>query len=135
MDDKILPASIAAVTSYVSVLSMVDPASAATMYRLRKTMGSLEASAIVFCNWVCRYGIPRKLSSDKHGAFKAEVAKTICEILGVENRVFSVVYQSRSQAHVENRNKIISDTLSDAEAKGDITCDLDLEVYVAEAEN
>ena len=134
MDDKLLPASVTAVTSYVSVLSMVDPASGATMYRLRKTMGALEASAIVFCNWICRYGIPQKLSSDNHGAFKAEVAKLICEILGVENRIFSAVYQSRSQAHVENRNKIISDTLNDAEAKGDITCDLDIELYVAEAE-
>ena len=44
------------------------------------------------------------------------------------------MYQSRSQAHVENRNKIISDTLASAEAKGGITCDHDLELYVAEAE-
>ena len=44
------------------------------------------------------------------------------------------MYQSRSQAHVENRNKIISDTLEGAEAKGDITCDHDLELSIAEAE-
>ena len=102
----------------------------ATMYKLRKTMGALEASAIVFCNWICRYGIPTKISSDNHGAFKAEVAQLICKILGVENRVFSAVYQSRSQAHVENRNKIISETFSDAVAKGDINSDLDAEFYV-----
>ena len=116
VDDKILPTAISAVTSYVSVLSMVDPTSGATMYRLRKSMGAVEASVLIFCNWTCRYGIPKKLSSDNHGAFKAEVAQIICKILGVENRVFSVVYQSRSQAHVENRNKIISDTLAGAEA-------------------
>ena len=44
------------------------------------------------------------------------------------------MYQSRSQAHVENINKNISDTLAGAEAKSDITCDHDLELYVAEAE-
>ena len=134
IDDKILPSSIAENTTYVSILSMVDPASGATMYKLRKTMGALEASAIIFCNWICRYGIPTKISSDNHGAFKAEVAQLICKILGVENRVFSAVYQSRSQAHVENRNKIISETLNDAVAKGDINSDLDAELYVAEAE-
>ena len=63
VDDKILPTAISAVTSYVSVLSMVDPASGATMYRLRKSMGALEASVLIFCNWICRYGIPKKLSS------------------------------------------------------------------------
>jgi hypothetical protein len=134
VDDKILPSAVADVTSYVSVLSMVDPASGATMYKLRKTMSALEASAIIFCNWICRFGIPSKLSSDNHGSFKAEVAKLICKILGVENRIFSAVYQSRSQAHVENRNRIISETLSGADSKGDITCDMDLELYIAEAE-
>ena len=134
IDDKIIPSAIAEHTTYVSVLSMVDPASGATMYKLRKTMGALEASAIIFCNWICRYGIPTKISSDNHGAFKAEVAQLICRILGVENRVFSAVYQSRSQAHVENRNKILSETFSDAIAKGDINSDLDAELYVAEAE-
>ena len=134
VDDKILKPSITAVTSYVSVLSMVDPACGATMYRLRKSMSALEASAIIFCNWICRYSIPEKISSDNHGSFTAAVAKLICDILGVENRVFSAVYQSRSQAHVENRNRIISETLQAAEAKGDITCDLDLELYIAESE-
>ena len=43
VDDKILPSAVADVTSYVMVLSMVDPASG-------KTMSALEASAIIFCN-------------------------------------------------------------------------------------
>lgn len=133
IDDKILPQSIADATSYVAVLGMVDPASGATMYRLRRGMGAIEAAAIVFCAWVCTYGVPQYISSDNHGAFTAEVARFICEILGVENRVYSAVYHSRSQAHIENRNKVISDTLRTAEAKGDVTCDLDLELYIAEA--
>ena len=134
VDDKILHSAVADVTSYVSVLSMVDPASGATMYKLRKAMSALEASAIIFCNWICRFRIPSKLSSDNHGSFNAEVAKLICKILGVENRIFSAVYQSRSQAHVENRNRIISETLNGADSKRDITCDMDLELYIAEAE-
>ena len=48
--------------------------------------------------------------------------------------MFSAIYQSRSQAHVENRNKIISKTFSNAVARGDINSDLDAELYVAEAE-
>ena len=44
------------------------------------------------------------------------------------------MYQSRSQAHVENRNCIIRETSSGADSKGDITCDMDLELYIAKAE-
>ena len=124
--DKILPSCIAEHTTYVSVLPMIDPASGG--------MGALEASAIVFCNWICRYDIPTEISSDNHGAFKAEVVQLICRILGVENSVFSAVYQSRSHAHVGNRNKIISEAFSDAVAKGGINNDLDAELYLAEAE-
>ena len=54
--------------------------------------------------------------------------------LKLSNRVFSAVYQSRSQAHIENRNRIISEVIHSAVAKGDITCDTDLELYIAEAE-
>ena len=35
VDDKILPSVVADVTSYVSVLSMFDPASGATVFKLR----------------------------------------------------------------------------------------------------
>ena len=70
--------------------------------------------------------MPECISSANHGTFAAEVAKLICEILGVENRVFSAVYNSRSQAHIDNRNHIISDVIAGAESKDDITCDTDL---------
>ena len=134
IDDKILPAAIQAVTSYVSILGMVDPASGALKFRLRKTMTAMEAAVLIFCNWITQYGIPERLSSDNHGAFTADVARIICDILGITNRVFSAVYQSRSQAHIENRNRIISEVIHGAVAKGDITCDTDLELYIAEAE-
>ena len=134
IDDKILPASIQAVTSYVSILGMVDPASGALKFRLRKTMTAMEAAVLIFGNWITQYGIPERLSSDNHGAFTADVARIICDILGVTNRIFSAVYQSRSQAHIENRNRILSEVIQGAVAKGDITCDTDLELYIAEAE-
>ena len=134
IDDKILPTAIQAVTSYVSILGMVDPASGALKFRLRKTMTAMEAAVLIFCNWITQYGIPERLSSDNHGAFTADVARIICDILGITNRVFSAVYQSRSQAHIENRNRIISEVIHGAVAKGDITCDTDLELYIAEAE-
>ena len=134
IDDKILPASIQAVTTYVSILGMVDPASGALKFRLRKTMTAIEAAVLILCNWITQYGIPERLSSDNHGAFTADVARIICDILGISNRIFSAVYQSRSQAHIENRNRIISEVIHGAVAKGDITCDTDLELYIAEAE-
>ena len=63
---------------------MVDPASGVTVYKLRELMGALEASAVIFCNWICKYGIPTKISSNNHGAFKAEVARFVIRIIGVE---------------------------------------------------
>ena len=35
---------------------------------------------------------------------------------------------------MENRNRIIRETLNGADSKGDITCDMDLDLYIAEAE-
>ena len=134
IDDKVLPSAIKEATSYVSILGMIGPASGATKFVLRKNMTALEAAVLIFCRWITQYGVPERISSDNHGAFTAEVAKLICEILGVENRVFSAVYNSRSQAHIENRNRIISDVIAGAESKGDITCDTDLELYIAESE-
>ena len=118
----------------VSGTSTADPASGALKFCPRKGMTAMEAAVLIFCRWVTQYGVPERISSDNHGAFTAEVARFICDILGVKNRVFSAVYNSRSQAHIENRNKIISDVLAGAVAEGDVTNDTDLELYVAEAE-
>ena len=113
---------------------MVDLAGGAIKFCLRKTMSAMEAATMIFCRWITQYGVPQKISSDNHGAFTADVARIICDILGVTNRVFSAVYNSRSQAHIENRNKIVSEVLAGAVAKGDVTNDTDLELYIAEAE-
>ena len=134
IDDKILPASIQAVTRYVSILGMADPASRALKFRLRKTTTAMEAAVLTLCNWVTHYEIHERLSSDNHGAFTADIARIICDILGMLNRVFSAVYQSRSQAQIENRNRIISEVIHSAVAKGEIRCDTDLELYIVEAE-
>ena len=134
IDDKLLPPPIKAVTSYLAVLGMVDPAAGAIRFALRKGMTAMEAAVLIFCRWITQYGVPEKISSDNHGAFTAEVARLICNILGVESRVFSAVYNSRSQAHIENRNRIISEVLAGAVSKGDVTNDTDLELYIAEAE-
>ena len=117
----------------MSRLRMVDPTYGALKFRLRKTMTAMEASVLMFCNWITQYGIPERLSSDNHGAFTADVARNICDILDISNRVCSAVYQSRSQAHIEIRNRIISEVIYGVVAKGDIVCDTDLEFYIVAA--
>ena len=54
----------------------------------------MEAAVLTFCIWITQYGIPERLSSDIHGAFTADVARIICDILGISNRVFSAVYHA-----------------------------------------
>ena len=135
-DDKLLSDSIKSIPgiTYVSVLGMVDPASGNIRFRLRRSMSAIDAAIIIFCTWIAAFGVMVVLSSDNHGSFSAEVARLINRILGVEDRVFGAVYNSRSQAHIETRNRLISEALDAAAAKGDVTCDSDLELYVAEAE-
>jgi hypothetical protein len=65
---------------------------------------------------------------------KLKLTNSSAKFLESKTGIFSAVYQSRSQTHVENRNRIISETLSGADSKGDIKCDMDLELYIAEAE-
>ena len=134
VDDKILPQAIKDKISYVSVLGMVCPASGCLKFSLCRNMTAMEAAGLIFCHRITQYGIPERISLDNHGAFTADVARIICEILGIKNRVYSAVYQSRSQAHIENRNSIISEVLAGAAAKGDVSSDLDLELHIGEAE-
>ena len=70
----------------LSILGMVDPASGALKFRLRKIVTAMEADVLIFCNWITQYGIPERPSSDDHDAFTADVARIICDVLGTSNR-------------------------------------------------
>ena len=67
---------------------------------------SETASRILVDRWVCLFGLPRNLSSDRGTHFTSELFQAVCREAGIQQQLGSP-YHPRSQAQVERQNQLI----------------------------
>jgi transposase InsO family protein len=61
--------------------------------------------------FVCRYGVPRKLFTDQGSNFQSRLFKEVCELLGIE-KSRTTPYHPQSDGLVERMNRTIEAMLS-----------------------
>lgn len=82
------------------ILTMIDsfsrwPEATVVISRDSKTI----ASAIV-CNWICRFGIPKRLVSDNELGFTSGIIKSLMGLLGIQ-KITTIPYRPQGNSPVE----------------------------------
>ncbi|KAK3877481.1 hypothetical protein Pcinc_017807 [Petrolisthes cinctipes] len=67
---------------------------------------SETASRILVDRWVCLFGLPRTLSSDRGSHFTSELFQAVCREACIQQQLGSP-YHPRSQAQVERQNQLV----------------------------
>lgn len=67
---------------------------------------SETASRNFFDRWICMFGLPRTLSSDRGTHFTSELFQAVCREAGIKQQLGSS-YHPRSQAQVERQNQLM----------------------------
>jgi hypothetical protein len=75
-----------------------------SLYKLRTK--TFLGVAKCFENYVCIFGVPRRLSSDNGGEFCSELMDAVCKVLGVKKGT-SVAFRPESQGTVERQNRTL----------------------------
>ena len=75
-----------------------------SLYKLRTKVSQGVTKCLE--DYVCRYGIPRRLTSDNGGEFCSEIMEAVCKVLGIKKGT-SVAYRPESQGTVERQNRTL----------------------------
>jgi hypothetical protein len=132
LDDYVLPPEIQRLTGFVSVLTMAEPAAGATVFALRTTKLAREVCVLVHTRWVPHYGTPLIISSDLDPALIGHVITFMCSSYGIPDRINTVL--GLKCPLVEHQNNYLSESLHQAEARGDLTTAEGLAIAVANAQ-
>ncbi|XP_042234604.1 uncharacterized protein LOC121874517 [Homarus americanus] len=64
------------------------------------------AARALFGRWVCTFGVPYSLSSDRRPHFRPEMFQAVCQMAGIHQKL-GTPYHPRSQAQVERQNQLM----------------------------
>ena len=115
------------------ILTMTDMATRATSYEVAESQRAIETARIIHDRWIPYYTTPDEIVSDSHPAFASEVMVELRQILGIKGHDLATPGAKGKTAMVESRHNLLSMTLADGFAKGDIKNSRDLQTYCSKA--
>lgn len=91
---------------YKHILIITDSLSLNTELCAAKTTTAEETALLFFENWICRYGCPKFVVTDKGKAFVSNFFKALCTLTSIKSRSTSP-YHPQSNSVAEQRNRDI----------------------------
>lgn len=76
-----------------------------------KDMKAETIARAIFDNWICRYGVPYRFTSDRGAQFLSKLFEQFTQLLGAEH-IKTTSYHPQSNAKVERFHKHLKETLS-----------------------
>jgi hypothetical protein len=129
-DHVIFKKWLADILGYAAAFVVTDLASGEMDIFLCKSTGSEEACSWLLNGW-CRYrGFFYTFSSDQGVAFTSKVCATFMSMVGVKVHRFGATDDSRAQASVENKNKLVRSIEAEINENGAVTCRQDFDFFV-----
>ena len=115
------------------ILTLTDMATRITSYEVAESQRAIETARIIHDRWIPYYTTPDEIVSDGHPAFASEVMAELRQILGIRGHDLATPGAKGKTAMVESRHNLLSMTLADGFAKGDIRNARDLQTYCSKA--
>ena len=115
------------------ILTLTDMATRITSYEVAGSQRAIETARIIHDRWIPYYTTPDEIVSDSHPAFASEVMAELRQIPGIKGHDLATPGAKGKTAMVESRHNLLSMTLADGFAKGDIKNARDLQTYCSKA--
>ena len=120
-DHVILPKWLSSIVGYTAIFVVCDLSDGEMDIFPCKSTGAEEACAWLMNGW-CRYrGFFYTFSSDKGSAFTAKVCEIFMRLVGLKVHKFGATDDSRAQASVERKNRLIREIESEISENGAVT--------------
>jgi hypothetical protein len=129
-DHVIFPKWLADIVGCVGLFCVMDLASGELDIFICQSTGSEEAISHLFNGW-CRYrGFFYTFSSDQGVAFTAKVCAGFMKLIGLKVHRMGAVADSRAQASIEHKNKLVREMEAEISENGTVTCLDDLKFFI-----
>lgn len=133
MDHFVMKAEWQKACGVHEILTLTDMATRVTSYEVAESQKAVETARIIHDRWIPYYTTPDEIVSDSHPAFASEVMAELRQILGIKGHDLATPGAKGKTAMVESRHNLLSMTLADGFAKGDIKNARDLQTYCSKA--
>ena len=90
---------------YIYALQIQDILSRYVVFVPTKDNTALTAASVVFEDWLCKFGPPLIIQSDRGSHFSAEVFNEMCKLAGIKHKMGAPGH-AQSQGQVERQNQL-----------------------------
>ena len=129
-DHVILPPWLVEVSGCGAIFVMMDLATGEMEATSTVSTGAEEAVFYLFNLWCRTRGLFLTFGSDRGSAFVSKVMEIFLKLLGVKVHRFSAVDDSRGNAHVERKNRLIREMESEISENSGVSSRQELETFI-----